>query len=166
MKRNYVCEISWCQSSIDLHVTLAVNDQSKIDVEIHRIGGITHSTQLYGDGGRVSKPAIVGPYINIRYIVDPVTDFDHIAIAHRGIAIANVKVIPCRVVLASFRITIYTLIQGRDLDLGTWSNNRHVPVSMSLPVPANPTPLPSPSPPEFVIDPELSVWLPLTPSPT
>lgn len=98
MDKSYACKEYLSKSCIYLHVSLAVNNQSKIDVEIHRIGAgtITHPAQLNRDSSCVSYSAIVGAYIDVCYVVDTVTDFNHISIAYRIIAVANIEVIACR----------------------------------------------------------------------
>lgn len=98
MYKSYACKEYLCKSCIYLHVSLAVNNQSKVDVKIHRIaaGTISHPAQLDRDSGCVSDSAIVGAYIDVRYVVDTVTDFYHISIPYRIIAVANIKVITCR----------------------------------------------------------------------
>lgn len=87
-----------CKSRINLDVSLAINNQSKIDVEIHRIaaGTISHPAQLNRNSGRVSNSAIVGAYIDVCYVVDTVSDLYHISIAYCIIAVANIEVVACR----------------------------------------------------------------------
>lgn len=159
VKRSYAFWKSLYRSRIHLHIPLAVNNQSKIDIDIHRIaaGSISHPAQLNRDSGCVSDSTIVGAHIDVCYVVDTVSDFYHVSIPYRIIAVANIKVITCKYTSALFGTLHWTTIQGRLCGVDEWSNNEHIPVSISLPVPANPTPLPSPGPPEFVIDPELSV---------
>lgn len=157
--KDHSCERSFRHSRIHLYVSLTVNNETEVDVEIHRIASGRRAAQLNRDSRRVSDPAIVGAHIDVCYVVDAVADFDHISVTDRIVPIANIEVIPCRYPSAFFLTPALTMFQGRFIEASAsvLSNTEHVPVSISLPVPANPTPLPSPGPPEFVIDPELFV---------
>lgn len=156
-EKHYACKRSSRKSRIYLHVALPINNESEVDVEIHRVAACSHTAQLNRDSGRISDPAVVGAHIDVCYVVDAVADFDDISVAYRIVSVADVEVIPCRYPSAFSLTPASTTFQDRFIGAVILINTEDVPVSISLPVPANPTPLPSPGPPEFVIDPELFV---------
>lgn len=122
MGKRYACDRLWCKSRIYLHVSLPVNNQSKVDVEIHCVAASSHAAQLDRNSGRVPDPAIVGAHIDVCYVVDTVADFDYISVANRIIPVSNIEVIPCGYPLAFVPISAWTLIQGRFIEADVLSN--------------------------------------------
>lgn len=120
--KHHACERSPHHSRIHLYVPFPINNESEVDVEIHRVAAGSRAAQLNRDSRRVSNPAIVGAHIDVCYVVDTVADFDYISVADRIVPIANIEVIPCRYPLAFVLILSWTLVQGRFIGADVLSN--------------------------------------------